>query len=324
MARYRKPIDLSHVDAGTDVRRHKWIKHRSQMFVATFCAVALATMLAPAFAADPDGSVLRRLERLERENRELRREVDRQQQELEGLKSQMDTTSQSQSAEVNDLKRKVETSAEQLPEVKSELAKVASDTPVKVGFRTGWGESPYAMPGGFFYGAYLADRLLSAEDGVPGGYVSGELMAGAVFGNHVSTSANLVGQLTGKPSYSYMDTIEIQPTAQYHLNLASVGLTRLEGVDPYVLAGPGLWITTMATPLAVTGSIPGSGYRHDDANVQPGGVFGGGIEVSLARIYALPIQRILNRLSVGAEWRFNLLGNGEGFNQYAGSASVGF
>ena len=39
----------------------------------------------------------------------------------------------------------------------------------------------------------------------------------------------------------------------------------------------------------------------------------------LGEIYAPAIQRILNRLSIGAEWRYNLLGNGEGFNQYTSS-----
>lgn len=289
------------------------------------CAAALMALPAAGHAAD--AGVLRRLEALERENRELRRELDRQHRELEDIRSQVATTEQSQSAAVSALNRKVAVSSQQIPELKSELSKVAAaaaDTPVKVGFRTGWGESPYAMPGGFFYSAYLADRLLTQEDGIPGGYVSGELMAGIVLGNHAVTSANLVGQLTGKASSSYMDTIEIQPTAQYHLDLASLGLARFEGVDPYLLAGPGLWITTLSTPLVVTGNIPGAGYRHTDANVEPGGVFGSGVEVSLGRIYSPPIQRILNRLSAGAEWRFNLLGNGEGFNQYAGSLAIGF
>jgi hypothetical protein len=288
------------------------------------CAGALTALPAPARAADTNAQILPRLEALERENQELRGEVDRQRQELEDIKGQVRTSSESQSAQVSELRQKVAASSEQIPELKSQIERVGTDTPVKVGFRTGWAESPYHMPGGFFYGAYLADRLLTREDGIPYGYVSGELMAGVVLGNHTQTTANLVGQLTGLPSYSYMDNIEIEPTAQYHLDLTSLGLTRLEGVKPYVLAGPGIWVTTLATPLNSKGQVPGSGFRHSDADVQPGGVFGGGIEVSLGEIYAPSIQRILNRLRVGAEWRYNLLGNGEGFNQYASSIAIGF
>ena len=141
------------------------------------------------------------------------------------------------------------------------------------------------MPGGFFYGAYLADRLLSHEDnGIPGGYISGELMAGIVLGNNALTTANLLSQLlpvVGKPATpfkAYLDTIEIQPTVQYHLNLASVGMEQLSAFKPYALAGPGIWISTLSTPVVVgkfpvPGQVPGDRYRHSDADVQPGGVF---------------------------------------------------
>ena len=292
--------------------------------IALLCAGALTALPAPARGADSNAQILRRLEALECENQELRGEVDRQRREFEDFKGRVRTTSESQSAQVSELRQKVAASSEQVPELKNQIERVRTDTPVKVGFRTGWAESPYDMPGGFFYGAYLADRLLTSEDGIPYGYVSGELMAGVVLGNHTQTTANLVGQLTGVPSYSYMDNIEIEPTAQYHLDLASLGLTRLEGVRPYVLAGPGIWVTTLATPLNSNAQVPGSGFRHTDADVQPGGVFGGGIEVSLGGIYAPAIQRILNRLSIEAEWRYNLLGNGEGFNQYTSSIAIGF
>jgi hypothetical protein len=181
------------------------------------------------------------------------------------------------------------------------------------------------MPGGFFYSAYLADRLLSHEDnGIPGGYISGELMAGIVLGNHTNTTANLVGQLTGKPSYSYLDTIEIQPTAQYHLDFATLGMQQLAFFKPYALVGPGIWISTLSTPLVVTSKVPGNSYRHSDADVQPGGVYGAGFELALSGVDMPAIQKILNRLSVGAEWRYNGLANGEGFQQYTGSLAIGF
>ncbi len=49
-------------------------------------------------------------------------------------------------------------------------------------------------PGGFFYGAFINDRLFTQEDGIPYGDVSGELMAGVVLGNHAVASGNLAKQ----------------------------------------------------------------------------------------------------------------------------------
>ena len=321
---YQGRIDFFRFRARTRMRGSDSMRLSITIAIVLLCAGVLTALPAPARGADSNTQILRRLEALERENQELRGEVDRQRREFEDFKGRVRTTWDSQTAQITGLRQKVADSSEQIPALTNQIERVRTDTPVKVGFRTGWAESPYDMPGGFFYGAYLAHRLLTSEDGIPYGYVSGELMAGVVLGNHTQTTANLVGQLTGVPSYSYMDNVEIEPTAQYSLDLASLGLTRLEGVRPYMLAGPGIWVTTLATPLNSNGKMPGSGFRHTDADVQPGGVFGGGIEVSLGGIYAPAIQRILNRLSIEAEWRYNLLGNGEAFNQYTSSIAIGF
>jgi len=37
-----------------------------------------------------------------------------------------------------------------------------------------------------------------------------------------------------------------------------------------------------------------------------------------------PLQRILDKTFVGAEWRHNQFGNGEGFEQYTGSLAFGW
>jgi len=299
--------------------------------VTMACAATLMLGIGPAQARDSRAStaqILERLDALERENNELRAEVRQQSEELHSFTQKTEATYQSQSAQVSELNQKVTASEQALPKLASQVDYVEQrqfDQPVKVGFRTGWSESPYAMPGGFFYGAYLADRLLSHEDnGIPGGYISGELMAGIVLGNHTNTTANLVGQLTGKPSYSYLDTIEIQPTAQYHLDFATLGMQQLAAFKPYALVGPAIWISTLSTPLVVKSNVPGNSYRHSDADVQPGGVYGLGFELALSELNAPPIQKILDRLSVGAEWRYNGLANGEGFNQYTGSLAIGF
>ena len=195
-----------------------------------------------------------------------------------------------------------------------------------MGFRVGYSESPYGMPGGLRYSAFLNYRLLTEADGVPFGDVSGELEAGLVKGGGATTVNNLGTILV--PSFgaqkTWLDTVEIQPTVQYHLNLASVGLPALAQLKPYVLAGPGVWISMLSTPVVNTAKGAGQGFRATDADTQAGGVFGFGAKYSLAGLSVHPIQGILNRISIGAEYRFNLLANGWGFNQYTGSLQFGF
>jgi len=254
-------------------------------------------------------AILQRLDTLERQNGELRAQVTR-------LQQQVDATSRSSQI--------TQTNAAGAEGTRYSARN--GGTPVQVGLRTGWSESPYKMPGGFFYGAYLNDLLLTEEDGIPYGYITGELMAGVILGNHAVTTANLTSQLgvTGNVSTS-LATLEIQPTVQYHADLARMGLPQLSFVDPYILAGPGIWISMMTTPVVVKGSIPGNGYRHEDADIQPGGVFGFGSTLRLGKLFELPAaQGLLDKTTAGAEWRFNDLANGQGFNQYTGSLAFGF
>ena len=313
---------------------------RILMGVTTVCAASLMLGIRPAQARGSRTSterILERLDTLERENNELRAEVQQQKEELRNFTQKTEASYQSQAAQVNQLDQKVTASTQTLPKIESQLDYVQQrqrHLPVQVGFRTGWSESPYDMPGGYFYGAYLSDKLLDEDDGVPGGYLTGELMAGIVLGNNALTTANLLSQIQAvvakpTPFKTYLDTVEIQPTLQYHLDFASVGLDSLKAFKPYALAGPGIWISTLTTPVVVgkfpiKGPVPGFGYRHSDADVQPGGVYGLGFELALSELNAPPIQRILNRISVGAEWRYNELANGEGFQQYTGSLSIGF
>ena len=252
---------------------------------------------------------------LEEQNRAIQGQLSSQKSEIDALKQQL----QGAVAPVASLEHEVPKLKQQVAEVKQ--AQV--DLPLQVGFRVGWSESPYNMPGGVSYGAYLNHRLLSPEDGIPGGFVSGELMAAWIQGNHATTNANLVGQLTGAASSSWMYTVEIQPTVQYHLDPGLIGFPRLAAVKPYLLAGPAMWINLMSTPLVVKNG-PGKGYRHYDADVQGGGVFGLGTEVSLSTLRLEPIQRILDKTFVGAEWRHNQFGNGQEFEQYSGSIGFGW
>lgn len=255
---------------------------------------------------------------LEQQNRTIQSQVSAQKQEIDALKQQMQGTVQP-----------VASLQQDMPKLKQQVSKIEakqSDLPFEVGFRTGWGESPYGMPGGLFYGAYLNHRLLDHDDGVPGGFVSGELMAGVIMGNHAVTSANLASILVpalGSQS-TWIDTVEIQPTVQYHLDPGLLGYENLSWIKPYVLAGPAMWIGLMSTPVVVKGKMAGDNFRHYDANFEGGGVFGLGTELSLSVIKIPAIQGILDKTFVGPEWRYNQMANGQGFNQYSGSIGFGW
>ena len=255
---------------------------------------------------------------LEQQNRTIERQLSAQSEQIDALKHQVEASAQPRA----ELEQDVPRWQQRVVKVEKKQAQL----PLEVGFRTGWSESPYKMPGGFYYSAYLNHLLLAHEDGIPGGFVTGELLAGAVFGNHAVTSANLLSQLVPAvgPQSTWLDTIEIEPTVQYHADPALFGFERWSWAKPYLLAGPAIYIGVLSTPVVVKGDMPGAGFRHSDADVQGGGVFGFGTELALARLNLKPVQGILNHTFAGAEWRYNQMANGQGFNQYTGSVAFGW
>jgi len=302
--------------------------------VVAVAVMMVPSMWRPALAAGTASASMRaleaRLELLEKRNQALADQNRAIQSQLSGQKAEIDALKQ----QLQGTAQPVASLQQEVPKIQRQVAdieKKQSDLPFEVGFRTGWSESPYDMPGGFFYSAYLNHRLLTAEDGIPGGFVSGELMAGVVLGNHAVTAANLASILTATPSTvaaspasSWMDTIEIQPTVQYHLDPTTLGHEELAWFKPYVLAGPGMWINLLSTPIVSSGKQPGENFRHYDADFQGGGVFGLGTEFSLSALKVPAIQRILDKSMVAAEWRYNQFGNGEAFQQYTGSVGFGW
>lgn len=253
---------------------------------------------------------------LESQNRVIQEQLNTQKQEIDTLMRQMQATAQP-----------VATLQQQVPRMQQELSDVAKkqrSLPFEVGFRTGYSESPYGLPGGFYYAAFLNHRLLSHEDGIPGGFLSGELLVGWTQGNHKVTKANLVSQL-GYPGFSsWVYTLSLQPTVQYHLEPALLGMKALEAFKPYVLAGPAMYINLLSTPIVVGKGTSGHDYRHYTADPQGGGVYGAGFELGLSALRMPLIQGILDKSFVGAEYRFNQYGNGQGYNQYTGSVSFGW
>jgi cell division protein FtsB len=305
------------------IRRCTWTKSLTLLAFAMLLRVGVAHAGASSRASASNQALERRLDLLEQQNKLLEEQNRTIQSQLTGQKAEIDSLK----GQLQTAVAPIATLQAEMPKLQDKVAYVekrSDDVPFSVGFRTGWGESPYDMPGGFYYGAYLNHKLLTEEDGIPGGFVSGELAAGVVLGNAARTNGNLVGILTGTSAKSWMDTIEIQPTVQYHLDLKRMGLPSLETVKPYLLAGPGMWINLLSTPIVVKNKVPSNGYRHYDADFQGGGVFGLGVEASLGSLSVAPIQKILNKSFVGAEWRYNQFGNGEAFQQYTGTVGFGW
>jgi len=262
--------------------------------------------------------VLDRLDALEQQNGDLRTQVRQLQQQLQPAATVKSSVDQEVRAQVQE---QVAPLAQRI----SAITEEQRELPFGVGFRVGYSESPYGMPGGLRYSAFLNYRLLTEEDGIPFGEVSGELEAALVKGGGKSTVNNLATIIIPPlgAQKTWMDEVEIQPTVQYHLNL-SKELPALAQLKPYVLAGPGVWISMLSTPVVSTKPGPGQGFRHTDADTQAGGVFGVGWKYSLAGLSVPPIQGILNKVEIGAEYRFNLLADGSGFNQYTGLLQFGF
>ena len=234
---------------------------------AVFAAGGGATVSSSGAMEARLGALERQNQLLEQQNRAIQSQLSAQRSEIDSLKQQLQGTAQP----ITNLEREV-------PKLKRQMAAVEHaqiDVPLEVGFRVGWSQSPYGMPGGLFYGLFLNHRLLSAEDGIRGGFVSGELMTAWTQGSSTESTGNLFSILNGIPARTWLDTIEIEPTLQYHLQPGLLGYHSLETLRPYVLAGPGMWITLMSTPI-VSPHGPGSGFRHYDADVQGGAIFGAG------------------------------------------------
>jgi hypothetical protein len=296
-----------------------------------FLAALMAVMPAPSWAQSTSTRLRRiesQLDSLANQNASLRKQVSDQQAEIEQLRSELHQTT----AQVAPVTAQIPAIRQDLAQQKvlsqqvQDLGMMAKRLNFGVGFHTGWAENPYDMPGGFFYGAYINHLLVSEEDGLPYGNLTGELMAGITTGSSVHTSANLastLGAIKG-PAPTFMTNFELEPTLQYHLDMHAVGLERLRGLEPYILGGPGIWMPMMSTPVTVQGNIPGSGFRHDDYTVDAGAVWGLGTEIRVGELITIPtIQGILDRLTLGAEWRYNWLANGQQFQQYTGQLGFG-
>jgi len=212
--------------------------------------------------------VLDRLDSVEQQNRAIQQENrDLRSQVLE-LKQQVQPAAAQKASIDQEVKAQVQQQVAPLAQQVNATSAVQRELPYGVGFRVGYSESPYRMPGGLRYSAFLNFRLLTEEDGIPFGDVTGELEAALVQGNGAKTVNNLATILVPPigPAESWLQTVEIQPTVQYHLNLASLGFPKLAELKPYALAGPGVWISMFSTPVVNKAPGPGQGFRATDAD----------------------------------------------------------
>jgi hypothetical protein len=197
------------------------------------------------------------------------------------------------------------------------------ELPYEIGFRTGYADSPYDLPGGFFYGAYFDDKLLTQEDGVPYGSLSGEVLLGLIQGNakKMTLSTALLGQHRAR---LWVNTLELEPSVKYHFEM-------FEPFEPYLLAGPSIFVPITENAHLIAGQVPLprelQGRRLPqvtDASLEAGAAFGTGFRYSLSQLRIAAIRPILRKTALGAEWRYNYMHNGEQFQQYTGSISFGF
>jgi len=311
-------------------------------FVSLVSAGVLAVcLLAPASgrAADAKGASPRvmqalqrmeqRLDTVEQENRTLREQVLELKQQVtptvETVQQQMPKTQE----RVTHLENVMAASDRQVASLRDHV-----DSPFKgsaLGFRTGWSEVPFDLPGGFYWDMHLGHRLFEQQDGIPWGDVNGELAIGLIEGNQQNAT---VTTLAGTPLQHPVNVqasatlVTIAPTVRYTLR-------RLEPFEPTVFAGPEMLINVFETRPLNAGQLPlpselrqkgiptiGSGH------VFGGAVFGANLQYRLSDIAsALNIPesgRFFSKITVGPEWRYHAMENGENFQSYSGEITIGF
>jgi hypothetical protein len=273
-----------------------------------------------------------RLDTVEQENRALKEQVLELKQQVTPAVTTMQQHMQEMpktEARVTNLEKVMADSDKQLASLKEH-----TDSPFKgsgLGFRTGWSEVPFDLPGGFYWDAHLGHRLFEEQDGIPWGDINGELAIGLIQGNQRAAS---VTTLAGTPLQHDVTIREsatlalVSPTVRYTLR-------RLEPFEPTLVAGPEILINVFETRPLNAGQLPlppqlrqkgiptiGSGH------VFAGGVFGVDLQYRLSDVAAAlnmhQFERFFSKITLGPEWRYHAMENGENFNSYSGEITIGF
>jgi hypothetical protein len=280
--------------------------------------------------------VEQRLDTVEQENRslreqvlELRQQVNTQAPTVSAMQQHLTQDMPKTEQRVANIEKWQEASDQQLASLK-----LHEESPFKgsgLGFRAGWSEVPFDLPGGFYWDMHLGHRLFEERDGIPWGDINGELAIGLIEGNQQnSTLSTLAGTPLAHPvnTQDSATLVTIAPTVRYTLR-------RLEPFEPTVFAGPEILINLFETRPLNAGQLPlppeisqkgiptiGSGH------VFAGAVFGADLQYRLSDIAsALNIpasERFFSKITVGPEWRYHAMENGENFQSYSGEITVGF
>lgn len=140
-----------------------------------------------------------------------------------------------------------------------------------------------------------------------------ELMFGEIIGGEHDNNSLLKGILT-----RWANTYMLQMPIKYYPHLDELFSGWPKKLRPYVLAGP----EVMLASLGQHGPAVGPQRTTTKTGFMAGGLMGGGIKVqswlvdlpNFASFFVTP----------GAEWRYNVNGNGREFNQIMASISISF
>lgn len=305
------------------------------------CLLIPTSARAGSTAGDPSvkqmlRQVEQRLDTVEQENQslrqqvlELRQQVNTQAPTVSAMQQHMTQVMPQTEQRVANIEREQEASDQQVASLKQKV-----ESPFKgsaLGFRAGWSEVPFDLPGGFFWDMHLGHRLFEQRDGIPFGDINGELAIGLIQGNHEPiTLSTLAGTPLAHPVNTQADVslVTVAPTVRYTLRA-------LEPFEPTVFAGPEILINLFEFSPLNAGQLPippqlsqrgiptiGSGH------VFAGAVFGADLQYRLSDIAsALNIpasERFFSKITVGPEWRYHAMENGENFQSYSGEITIGF
>ncbi len=280
--------------------------------------------------------VEQRLDTVEQENRslreqvlELRQQVNTQAPTVSAMQQHLTQTMPQTEQRVANMEKMQEASDRQIATLTQHV-----ESPFKgsgLGFRAGWSEVPFDLPGGFFWDMHLGHRLFEEQDGIPWGDINGELAIGLIEGNQEPAT---VTTLAGTPLQHPVNTqasatlVTVAPTVRYTLR-------KLEPFEPTLFAGPEVLINVFETRPLNAGQLPlppelrqkgiptiGSGH------VFAGAVFGADLQYRLSDIAsALNIPqagRFFSKVTLGPEWQYHAMENGENFQSYSGEITIGF
>jgi len=204
------------------------------------------------------------------------------------------------------------------------IERVSASGTTEIGFRSGWGTSPYDLPGGVYLGVYADHILFTEVDGVPYGSLSLEGSLGFLQGE--KETAQITTLLGRRQARLAVNVIEFEPAFKYRVQ-------SLENLEPYALAGPEIFAPLVESPPLTGGqvSLPPQLQRRGlptatTGTIEGGAGFGLGFRFSLAQLARRDalFSSQLRQAALGAEWRYHYMARGEQFQQYTVSASLSF